>query len=102
MNQVIIFLSVVLYLFTLFLLIKLESINLEKRILPFIDAKKVKKSFNFNSLFNLNLFNKLENSDALDLINSAEFADLFAVALTSGLNPRSGLEKIINFVPSDF
>jgi tight adherence protein C len=102
MNQGIVVVSVVLFLFTLYLLIKLELINLEKRILPFIDAKKVKKSFNFNSLINLNLFNKFENSDALVLINSAEFADLFAVALTSGLNPRSGLEKITNFVSTDF
>ena len=40
MNQGIVVVSVVLFLFTLYLLIKLELINLEKRILPFIDAKK--------------------------------------------------------------
>ena len=55
-----------------------------------------------NILFKNKLLYKFENSDSVTLIDSAEFADLFAVALTSGLNPRSGLEKIINFVPKQY
>lgn len=98
MNYIIVFFSSILFSAILFLLFRLDTINLEKRILPFIDATKVKRSFDFN----LNFINKFENSDALVLIHTAEFADLFAVALTSGLNPRSGLEKIINFVSDDF
>jgi tight adherence protein C len=75
---------------------------LKNRILPFIDPTRVKKSSLFNLNLKLNLFNKFENTDTLVLIDTAEFADLFAVALTSGLNPRSSLEKIVNFVSSDF
>ena len=98
MNYIFVFFSSILFSAILFLLFRLDTINLEKRILPFIDATKVKRSFGFN----LNFINTFENSDALALIHTAEFADLFAVALTSGLNPRSGLEKIINFVSDDF
>lgn len=75
---------------------------MENRILPFIDSNKVKKSFSNVVFSRFNFYNKLENDDSSTLIDTAEFADLFAVALTSGLNPRSSLEKITNFVSNNF
>ncbi|MFM1826609.1 MAG: hypothetical protein RLZZ37_1244 [Actinomycetota bacterium] len=102
MNQLIIFFSFAIFIWILFLIIKLDSINIEKRILPYIDSRRVKKSFKNNLSLKFYFLNKFDNSDSLILIDSAEFADLFAVALTSGLNPRSSLEKIIDFVSNDF
>jgi len=86
----------------IYLLSKLDSLSLENRILPFIDSNKVKKSFSNVVFSRFNFYIKLENNDSSTLINTDEFADLFAVALTSGLNPRSSLEKITNFVSNNF
>jgi len=102
MNLGILIISISVFIVITIFLLKLDSINLKNRILPFIDPTQVKKSSLFNLNLKLNLFNKFENTDTLVLIDTAEFADLFAVALTSGLNPRSSLEKIVNFVSSDF
>ena len=102
MNLGILIISIFVFIVITIFLLKLDSINLKNRILPFIDPTQVKKSSLFNLNLKLNLFNKFENTDTLVLIDTAEFADLFAVALTSGLNPRSSLEKIVNFVSSDF
>ena len=93
--------SITFFSLMLLFIYNLDSIDLKKRILPFIDPIQVKSSSFFNISLKLNYFNKFENNDTLVLINAAEFADLFAVALTSGLNPRNSLEKITNFISSD-
>ena len=102
MNNVITFSSILLFIFLMFLIYKLDSISLKNRIYPFIDSNEVRKPIRSDILFKNKLLHKFENNDSEALIDSAEFADLFAVALTSGLNPRSGLEKIINFVPKEY
>ena len=102
MDNVITFSSILLFIFLMFLIYKLDSISLKNRIYPFIDSNKVGKSIQRDILFKNKFLLKFENNDSEALIDSAEFADLFAVALTSGLNPRSGLEKIINFVPKEY
>ena len=93
--------SITFFSLMLLFIYNLDSIDSKKRILPFIDPIQVKSSSFFNISLKLNYFNKFENNDTLVLINAAEFADLFAVALTSGLNPRNSLEKITNFISSD-
>jgi pilus assembly protein TadC len=102
MDNVATFSSILLFIFLMFLIYKLDSISLKNRIYPFIDSNKVGKSIQRDLLFKNKFLHKLEINDSEALIDSAEFADLFAVALTSGLNPRSGLEKIINFIPKEY
>lgn len=78
-----------------------QNIKLDKRIRGFISTKKaveeiIKVRYVKRFRFKKNTIN-LENIAA-----SAEFADLFAVALISGLNPRASLENILELLPGEF
>jgi tight adherence protein C len=46
---------------------------------------------------------KVNDSEGLSkLVDSAEFGDLLAVALTAGQNPRASIETISEFLPTEF
>ncbi|MEY3435536.1 MAG: hypothetical protein RLZZ195_1040, partial [Pseudomonadota bacterium] len=81
MENVITFSSILLFIFLMFLIYKLDSISLKNRIYPFIDSNEVGKSIRGDLFFKNKLLHKFENNDSKALIDSAEFADLFAVAL---------------------
>ena len=99
MNLLIAFCSTFIFSTFIYLIYKLDKINLKNRIYPFIDSKMASK--NIIPRINLKIINsQISNEEsAIKILNAAEFGDLFAIALTSGLNPRVGLEKIAKFVP---
>ncbi len=101
MNLYITIFSSILLLTLFYIMIRIEKINLGNRIFPYIDSNKVQKSLLMRLDINLFRPKKLSNENAFKILNAAEFADLFAIALTSGLNPRAGLEKIANFISQD-
>jgi tight adherence protein C len=51
----------------------------------------------------INLKKRASDSEDLSkLMDSAEFGDLLAVALTAGQNPRASIDTISEFLPTDF
>lgn len=88
--------------FVLFARYKSDQVHLNQRISSFIFREKtvsellsVKRKFNI-----LNRTSKINGLP--ELAASADFGDLFAVALVSGQNPRAGIEIIAEYLTPNF
>ena len=70
--------------------------NLENRINCYIFPEKAQKTIRAQNRFKNQFSSRLEqkNLELQQLMNFAEFSDLFSITLTAGQNPRAGLEKI--------
>jgi len=81
---------------------KSNQIILTNRVSSFIYTESASREIKkFTKAINL----KKRASDSEDLsklMDSAEFGDLLAVALTAGQNPRASIDTISEFLPTDF
>jgi pilus assembly protein TadC len=79
-----------------------NQINLAKRVSSFISTKSASQEI--KQIKKIGIIRKRVNdSEGLSkLIDSAEFGDLLAVALTAGQNPRASIDTISEFLPTDF
>ena len=70
--------------------------NLENRINCYIFPERAQKTIRAQNRFKNQFSSRLEqkNLELQQLMNFAEFSDLFSITLTAGQNPRAGLEKI--------
>ena len=88
--------------FVLFARYKSDQVHLNQRISSFIFREKtvsellsVKRKFNIPN-------RKSKINGLPELAASADFGDLFAVALVSGQNPRAGIEIIAEYLTPNF
>jgi pilus assembly protein TadC len=79
-----------------------NQINLARRVSSFISTKSASQEI--KQIKKIGVIRKRVNdSEGLSkLIDSAEFGDLLAVALTAGQNPRASIDTISEFLPTDF
>ena len=79
-----------------------NQINLARRVSSFISTKIATQEI--KQIKKIGIIRKRVNdSEGLSkLIDSAEFGDLLAVALTAGQNPRASIDTISEFLPTDF
>ena len=79
-----------------------NKINLARRVSSFISTKSASQEI--KQIKKIGIIRKRVNdSEGLSkLVDSAEFGDLLAVALTAGQNPRASIDTISEFLPTDF
>jgi len=79
-----------------------NQINLARRVSSFISTKSATQEI--KQIKKIGIIRKRVNdSEGLSkLVDSAEFGDLLAVALTAGQNPRASIDTISEFLPTDF
>ena len=79
-----------------------NQINLARRVSSFISTKSASQEI--KQIKKIGIIRKRVNdSEGLSkLLDSAEFGDLLAVALTAGQNPRASIDTISEFLPTDF
>ena len=88
--------------FVLFARYKSDQVHINQRISSFIFRDKtVSELLSIKRKFNIP--NKKSKINGLpELAASADFGDLFAVALVSGQNPRAGIEIIAEYLTPNF
>ncbi len=88
--------------FVLFARYKSEQVHLNRRISSFIFREKTVSEL-LSIKRKLNIPNRKSKINGLpELAASADFGDLFAVALVSGQNPRAGIEIIAEYLTPNF
>jgi pilus assembly protein TadC len=79
-----------------------NQINLAKRVSSFISTKSASQEIKQSKKIGI-IRKRVNDSEGLSkLLDSAEFGDLLAVALTAGQNPRASIDTISEFLPTDF
>ena len=79
-----------------------NQINLARRVSSFISTKSASQEIKQRKRKGI-IRKRVNDSEGLSkLIDSAEFGDLLAVALTAGQNPRASIDTISEFLPTDF
>jgi len=101
-NTVLLIIGVFIPVLIYFKIWKSNQIILTNRVSSFIYTKSASREIKkFTKAINL----KKRASDSEDLsklMDSAEFGDLLAVALTAGQHPRASIDTISEFLPADF
>ena len=102
MNVIYVSTSLLITLFLTFRFYYSQNVSLNNRILTFVFPKKAAIELSkHNKIFKWGSKNNNETK-LFELAVSAEFADLLAVALVSGQNPRDSIELISDFLPNHF
>jgi tight adherence protein C len=102
MNVIYVSTSLLITLFLTFRFYYSQNVSLNNRILTFVFPKKAAIELSkHNKIFKWRSKNNNETK-LFELAVSAEFADLLAVALVSGQNPRDSIEVISDFLPNHF
>jgi Flp pilus assembly protein TadB len=102
MNVIYVSTSLLITLFLTFRFYYSQNVSLNNRILTFVFPKKAAIELSkHNKIFKWGSKNNNETK-LFELAVSAEFADLLAVALVSGQNPRDSIEVISDFLPNHF
>ena len=79
-----------------------NQINLARRVSSFISTKSASQEIKQNKRKS-SFRKRVNDSEGLSkLLDSAEFGDLLAIALTAGQNPRASIDTISEFLPTDF
>ena len=102
MNTVLLIIGVFIPVLIYFKIWKSNQIILTNRVSSFIYTKSASREIKkFTKAINLK--KRASDSENLSkLMDSAEFGDLLAVALTAGQNPRASIDTISEFLPTDF
>jgi pilus assembly protein TadC len=79
-----------------------NQINLARRVSSFISSRSASQEIKQNKKINFLRKRVNDSEDLAKLVDSAEFGDLLAVALTAGQNPRASIDTISEFLPTDF
>ena len=102
MNNFAFLIAALIPVFVLFARYKSDQVQLNQRISSFIFREKtVSELLSIKRKFNIP--NRKSKINGLpELAASADFGDLFAVALVSGQNPRAGIEIIAEYLTPNF
>ena len=102
MNNFAFLIAALIPVFVLFARYKSDQVHLNQRISSFIFREKtVSELLSIKRKFNIP--NRKSKINGLpELAASADFGDLFAVALVSGQNPRAGIEIIAEYLTPNF
>jgi Flp pilus assembly protein TadB len=79
-----------------------NQINLGTRVSSFISTKSASHELKQSKRKSIIRKRINDSEDLAKFVDSAEFGDLLAVALTAGQNPRASIDTISEFLPSDF
>jgi pilus assembly protein TadC len=102
MNTILLFSGALIPALVFMNILNTNQINLARRVSSFISTKSASQEI--KQIKKIGIIRKRVNDyEGLSkLIDSAEFGDLLAVALTAGQNPRASIDTISEFLPTDF
>jgi tight adherence protein C len=100
MNTILLFLGALIPIVIYIKIWNANQIILARRVSSFISTKSASKEIKQSKSIIRKRVNEAEGLSKL--VDSAEFGDLLAVALTSGQNPRASIDTISEFLPTDF
>jgi tight adherence protein C len=100
MNTILLFLGALIPIVIYIKIWNANQIILARRVSSFISTKSASKEIKQSKSIIRKRVNEAEGLSKL--VDSAEFGDLLAVALTAGQNPRASIDKISEFLPTDF
>jgi pilus assembly protein TadC len=102
MNTILLFLSALIPAVVFVKIWNTNQINLARRVSSFISTKSASQEIKQSKKISITR-KRVNDSEGLSkLLDSAEFGDLLAVALTAGQNPRASIDTISEFLPTDF
>ena len=100
MNTILLFLGALIPIVIYIKIWNANQIILARRVSSFISAKSASQEIKQSKSIIRKRVNEAEGLSKL--VDSAEFGDLLAVALTAGQNPRASIDTISEFLPTDF
>ena len=100
MNTILLFLGALIQIVIYIKIWNANQIILARRVSSFISAKSASQEIKQSKSIIRKRVNEAEGLSKL--VDSAEFGDLLAVALTAGQNPRASIDTISEFLPTDF
>jgi pilus assembly protein TadC len=100
MNTILLFLGALIPIVIYIKIWNANQIILARRVSSFISTKSASKEIKQSKSIIRKRVNEAEGLSKL--VDSAEFGDLLAVALTAGQNPRASIDTISEFLPTDF
>jgi len=102
MNTILLFLGALIPAVVFVKIWNINQINLARRVSSFISTKSASQEIKQSKKISITR-KRVNDSEGLSkLLDSAEFGDLLAVALTAGQNPRASIDTISEFLPTDF
>jgi len=102
MNTILLFLGALIPAVVFVKIWNTNQINLARRVSSFISTKSASQEIKQSKKISITR-KRVNDSEGLSkLVDSAEFGDLLAVALTAGQNPRASIDTISEFLPTDF
>jgi pilus assembly protein TadC len=102
MNTILLFLGALIPAVVFVKIWNTNQINLARRVSSFISTKSASQEIKQSKKISITR-KRVNDSEGLSkLLDSAEFGDLLAVALTAGQNPRASIDTISEFLPTDF
>ena len=100
MNTILLFLGALIPIVIYIKIWNANQIILARRVSSFISTKSASQEIKQSKSIIRKRVNEAEGLSKL--VDSAEFGDLLAVALTAGQNPRASIDTISEFLPTDF
>ena len=102
MNTILLVLGIFIPILIYFKIWMVNEINLSSRVSSFVSTKSASREIKkFKKAIKIKK-GASDSENLSKLMDSAEFGDLLAVALTAGLNPRASIDTISEFLPTDF
>lgn len=102
MNKILLILGVLIPVIIYIKIWSANQINLAGRVSSFISTKSASREIKQSKKISI-IRKRVNDSESLSkLVDSAEFGDLLAVALTAGQNPQASIDTISEFLPTDF
>lgn len=102
MNKILLILGVLIPAIIYIKIWSANKINLAGRMSSFISTKSASREIKQSKKISI-IRKRVNDSEGLSkLVDSAEFGDLLAVALTAGQNPQASIDTISEFLPTDF
>lgn len=102
MNIILLTIGVIIPVFIYFKVWKTNQISIASRISSFISIESASREIKKFKKVKKIKKGASSSQDLSKLMDSAEFGDLLAVALTAGQNPRASIDTISEFLPTDF
>ena len=102
MNTILFFLGALIPIIIYIKIWNANQIILARRVSSFVSAKSASQEIKQSKRKSI-IRKRVNDTEGLSkLVDSAEFGDLLAVALTSGQNPRASIDTISEYLPTDF
>ena len=102
MNTILLFLGALIPAVVFVKIWNTNQINLARRVSSFISTRSASQEIKQSKKISITRKRVNDFEGLSKLLDSAEFGDLLAVALTAGQNPRASIDTISEFLPTDF